>query len=95
MSGQIKFRSAIIIIAIAIAGWLIYPTVQYHFLLSQNEIERLKEDGELKMITDRIIQQGLDLQGGLRVVLEIDIPELLNTQARRHDEILDTIIDSL
>lgn len=95
MSGQIKFRSAIIIIAIAIAGWLIYPTVQYHFLLSQNEIERLKEDGELKMITDRIIQQGLDLQGGLRVVLEIDIPELLNTQARRHDEKLDTIIDSL
>jgi len=38
--------------------------------------ETLKEEGKLKLLESRTIKQGLDLKGGMYIVLEVDLPTL-------------------
>ena len=41
------------------------------------EKESLRESGQLAHIESKIIKQGLDLKGGMYIVLEADIPKLM------------------
>jgi len=73
-------RLIIIGIAIAIAGILLYPTIRYE-TLSQEEKNQLRQQGELAELESKIIRRGLDLQGGIHLVLEVDVPTLVQNIA--------------
>jgi preprotein translocase subunit SecD len=119
---EFRFRLIIIVAAIALAIYLLYPT----FLDYQNSSD-IKENLELKRLQlvkenpdltksqlDRLlratedsilaanpdivknrekrIKLGLDLQGGMRVVLEVNTGKLLEKLAKNPDEIFRTVL---
>ncbi len=76
--------------------WAIYallPTWQFQNL-SDDEKEDLRTNGELEKIESRIIRQGLDLKGGMYIVLEADIPTLMVNLADLNDDRLGSILAS-
>ena len=77
--------------------WAIYsllPTWEYENM-SEADKEILLETGELEQIESRIIRQGLDLKGGMYIVLEVDIPTLIKNKASKNGERLDEKLDSI
>ena len=46
----------------------------------------LRSSGDLEQIESKIIRQGLDLRGGMYIVLEADIPTLVGNLADLKDE---------
>ena len=79
-----------------ILAWAIYsllPTWQFQNL-SADEKEELRTTGDLEQIESRIIRQGLDLKGGMYIVLEADIPTLMENLADMKDERLIGILKS-
>lgn len=83
-------RVIIIVIAIAIAGILLYPTIQYESLTPQDK-EELRQQGQLAEIESKIIRRGLDLQGGIHLVLEVDVPTLVNNIAKNKSQLFDEV----
>ena len=84
------------LIIAAILGWAIYtlsPTWQYHNMSVERK-EELRTSGKLGDIESRIIRQGLDLKGGMYIVLEADIPTLMTNLASVKDERLESIISA-
>ena len=78
-----------------ILTWAIYtllPTWQYQ-KMTEIEKEDLRASGQLEKIETKIIKQGLDLKGGMYIVLEADIPTLLTNLATLDDERLKAIIN--
>ena len=77
-------RLLMIGLALTWAIWAIWPTIQYQGL-SNAEKETLREEGKLDQIESRTIKQGLDLKGGMYIVLEVDLPTLLENIAENKD----------
>ena len=78
-----------------ILTWAVYtllPTWQYQ-KMTENQREDLRASGKLERIETKIIKQGLDLKGGMYIVLEADIPTLLTNLATLDDERLKVIIN--
>ena len=91
MQNNLTPRIAIIGIIFAWAIWSLSFTYKYQ-KLGDNEKESLRESGQLAHIESKIIKQGLDLKGGMYIVLEADIPKLMLNLASYKDEILENII---
>jgi preprotein translocase subunit SecD len=66
------------------AIWAIWPSLQYQ-RLTNSEKESLREEGKLEQLESRIIKQGLDLKGGMYIVLEVDLPTLMENLAINKD----------
>lgn len=80
MSRNQVWRYLLIVVLI---GWAVYtlaPTLKYE-RLSVEDKAALKESGELLKLESKIIKQGLDLQGGMHLVLEVDIPQFVKNVA--------------
>ena len=76
--------------------WAVYallPTWEYENM-SEEKKEELRTLGELEKTESRIIRQGLDLKGGMYIVLEADIPLLVSNLASMKDDRLEKLIDS-
>ena len=77
------------LVILVILGWAIFslwPTIKYQSL-TDNEKEQLREEGKLDQLESKIIRQGLDLKGGMYIVLEADIPTLVkNLATNRNDK---------
>jgi SecD/SecF fusion protein len=94
MRSSIKVKFFLIIGAIALSLYLLYPT----YLISSKtddelrsmELQDKKSFVELKSKT---INLGLDLQGGMHVVLEVDIKELLYQIAKNKNDLLTKTLD--
>ena len=78
-------RYIIIALVLVWAVYAIWPTVKYQNL-STDEIETMREEGTLQDLESKIIKQGLDLKGGIYIVLEVDIPTLVNNLAINKDK---------
>ena len=78
-------RYIIITLVLVWAVYAIWPTVKYQNL-STDEIETMREEGTLQDLESKIIKQGLDLKGGIYIVLEVDIPTLVNNLAINKDK---------
>ncbi|MCK4649086.1 protein translocase subunit SecD, partial [bacterium] len=63
-----------IILVIGLAFWQLYPTLKY-YRLTPEERELEKE------LRDKAIQLGLDLQGGMHLVLEVDTKDMAAREA--------------
>ena len=78
-----------------ILTWAVYtllPTWQYQ-KMTEGQKEDLRASGKMERIETKIIKQGLDLKGGMYIVLEADIPTLLTNLATLDDERLKVIIN--
>jgi len=87
-------RIAAIIISLSLALYFLYPTYQsYNF---DKAFRTLTGDDSLKFVNEneasireakgKRIKLGLDLQGGMRVVLEVDIAKMLEQIAKNKDD---------
>ena len=84
MNSKLTPRFLMIGLVLIWAMWAIWPTFQYQ-RLSNAEKETLREEGKLAQIESRTIKQGLDLKGGMYIVLEVDLPTLMETLAENKD----------
>ncbi len=64
----------IILIIAGMAVWYLYPSINFYFIQppERREVIKREDPGILK----KLINLGLDLQGGMRLVLEIDRSKL-------------------
>ena len=84
MKNQLTPRLFIIGLVLTWAIWAIWPSIQYQGL-SDTEIETLRNEGKLEEIESKSIKQGLDLKGGMYIVLEVDLPTLIENLAINRD----------
>ena len=84
MSKNLTPRYIIIGIILAWALVTLWPSVKYQ-QLSSEDIEDMRESGTLETLENKIIKQGLDLKGGIYIVLEVDLPTLVTTLAINKD----------
>ena len=72
--------------------WALLPTFEYRGL-SDEEKDARRSEGTLAALEHRIINLGLDLQGGIHLVLEVDIPTLVRNLAENKDSRFEEILD--
>lgn len=94
MNNKLTPRFLIIALVLTWAVWAIWPTIQYQ-RLSEVEKESLREEGKLKILESRTIKQGLDLKGGMYIVLEVDLPTLVENLAINQDNKLQSALNSI
>tara|TARA_B100000029_G_scaffold162129_1_gene158126 strand:+ start:4570 stop:6495 length:1926 start_codon:yes stop_codon:yes gene_type:complete len=73
------------------AIYALYPTYKYESLSEQDK-EELKTSGKLIDLESKIIRQGLDLKGGMYIVLEADLPVLIKNLSDIYDDRLENIL---
>ncbi len=70
-----KLSWIILLALIAVAAWKVYPTVQLATI--SDEAWQSKSPEQQVELRKKTIKQGLDLQGGMHMVLEVDLVELM------------------
>ncbi len=86
-------RLILIGVAVVLAAYALYWTVAYH-TFSGEKIERLRTEGKLKSYENRIIRLGLDLQGGMHIVMELDLPKLVESMAVNKNDLFYEVLDA-
>jgi len=90
MFKDLKIRWTIIIIILISASYLIWPTYKYYNL--DEEQKNQIDAATINKIRNNAINLGLDLQGGMYVLLEVDVPILVEKLAnKKPQEFLDII----
>ena len=84
-------RFFIIAVILTWVIWALLPTLEYRGL-SDQEKEQRRTEGTLADLERRIINLGLDLQGGIHLVLEVDIPTLVRNLADNKDPRLEEVL---
>ena len=92
MQKNLTPRYGIIAIILIWAVWSLSHTWKYHSM-NDEEKEVLRQSGKLQHIESKVIKQGLDLKGGMYIVLEADIPKLISNLSDIEDERLNSIIE--
>ncbi len=92
-----------IVLSLVLALYFLYPTYQFNSL--EKELSLVSGDDSLKFLNDneatmrdargKRIKLGLDLQGGMRVVLEVDIVKMLEQIAKNKDDQFSEIMASV
>lgn len=96
-----RFRIILTLLFVFLSFYFLYPT--YKDYQYNKEIEKLKtsEDSlaffekngaDVLDTRDKKIKLGLDLQGGMYVIMEVDVEKLLQDLAKRKDETFNTIL---
>ena len=94
MTKNLTPRYLIIALILFWAVSSLLPTWKYQ-QLSENQKEEMKIDGELEDLESKVIRQGLDLKGGMYIVLEANIPALISNLASFKDERLLKVIEKI
>ena len=84
MSKNLTPRYIIIGLVLTWALLTLWPSIKYQ-QLSPEDIQYMRETGTLEDLENKIIKQGLDLKGGIYIVLEVDLPTLVTTLAINKD----------
>ncbi len=71
---NLQFRLVLTLIIIGLSIYFIVPTIQWYFFMSPQE--RLEKEKNKDPIIKKILKLGLDLKGGIYLVLEIDKDKL-------------------
>ncbi len=91
-----KKTPRLIIIGVVLL-WGLYalvPTFKFNSL-SANEKAAMTEAGTLEDLEKKSIRQGLDLQGGMHIVLEVDIPTLVENLASNRNDRFYAVFDKV
>jgi len=92
--GKYRFKIIFILAIVALALYFLYPTYQDYTL--HKELNRLSGQDSLTFVEQneaairdarqKRIKLGLDLQGGMRVVLEVNVIKLIEDLAKNKDD---------
>jgi len=93
MKTNMTTRVVFIVLAVILAVYLLIPTIKISMMSDAEEAALKKDDPQaLVNLKSKAISLGLDLQGGMHVLLEVDMKELLNKLARnKNKEFLDAL----
>jgi len=91
MNKKLTPRYILIGVILVWALYALWPTVRYE-TMSEDQLEALRESGELEAIESKTIKQGLDLKGGMHIVLEADLPTLVTNLAINKDGKFERVI---
>ena len=94
MNKKLTPRYIIIAIILAWAIYALWPSISFQ-QMSEDKKETLREEGKLKAIESKIIKQGLDLKGGMYIVLEVDLPILISGLAINKDKNLENTLSKV
>ncbi|MBN2601232.1 MAG: hypothetical protein JXR87_04500 [Candidatus Marinimicrobia bacterium] len=92
MFKKTNIRFIIIGLALLLAGYSLFWTIAYN-TFSDEKLEAMRTDGTIDQFEARTIRLGLDLQGGMHVVLELNIPKLVETLASNKTPQFDALLD--
>jgi preprotein translocase subunit SecD len=93
MFKKTSIRFVIIGIVLILAAYSLYWSAAY-YSYSEEKKESLRESGELAKIKEKILHLGLDLQGGIHVVMEVDVPKLFESLASNKTDDFQAAIDA-
>ncbi|MBU0742242.1 protein translocase subunit SecD [bacterium] len=95
MNRSFNLRALLVIVVVLLSLWGLYPTLRASRVTDQMR-EQALTDPALKVQIDnweaRAIRKGLDLEGGMYIVLEIDTEDLTSAQA---SDALDRVVEIL
>lgn len=91
MRGKDIAKIIIIFLLLFWALYALWPTYQIWTMSDERKAE-MREDGSILPIEKKAISMGLDLQGGMYLVLEVDLPALVEQLARNRDEQFDEVL---
>jgi SecD/SecF fusion protein len=99
-----RFQLFLIGFLTILSGYFLFPTFQDYRYGTQLKESPSPEDSSkffrdnrksIETAQNKRLKLGLDLQGGMHVVLEVDVMELINARARSRDAAFDTIISTV
>ena len=93
MNNKLRTRLLLILFIFGLGIYSLWPTIKYQ-LLSDTEKNNLSKE-EVEYLQSNSIKQGLDLKGGIYIVLEVDLPQLVNNLANNKDKKFDIFINDL
>jgi len=93
MNNTLRTRLLSILFIFGLGIYALFPSIKYQ-LLSDDAKNNLSKD-ELAYFESKSIKQGLDLKGGIYIVLEVDLPQLVNTLAKNKDKKFDRFLAEL
>ena len=93
MNSKLRTRLLLILFIFGLGIYSLWPTIKYQ-LLSDTKKNNLSKE-EVEYLQSKSIKQGLDLKGGIYIVLEVDLPQLVNNLAKNKDKKFDIFINDL
>ncbi len=84
MGKQLTPRFVLIGAAIVLTIYLLTPTIEYYFIPPDDELAR-------DALQEKALKLGLDLQGGMHVVMEVNIPKLVENLASNKTLLYDAL----
>ena len=93
MDNGLRTRLLLILFIFGLGVYSLFPTMRYQFL--SDEKKSLLSKNEVEYLEENTIKQGLDLKGGIYIVLEVDLPQLINNLASNKDKKFEIFLDDL
>ena len=93
MNNTLRTRLLSILFIFGLGIYALFPSIRY-LLLSEDAKNNLSKD-EIAYYESKSIKQGLDLKGGIYIVLEVDLPQLISSLAKNKDKNFDRFLDEL
>ncbi len=97
-----KLKVFLILLLTGLSVWSLVPTFQDYqftktiktFTTSEDSLKYIQENRQdIEAAKDKRLKLGLDLQGGMHIVLEVDVLGLIQESAKNRDEKFDAIIE--
>ena len=83
MDSSIRNRLLTILFVFGLGIYALLPSLRYS-LMDEEQKSNLSDD-QIDYFESRSIKQGLDLKGGIYIVLEVDLPQLIDNLAKNKD----------
>lgn len=96
-----RFQLVLIVLLTLLSAWFLYPTFQdashaaklKSFSSPEDSLAYVRENRKsIEKAQEKRLKLGLDLQGGMHVVLEVDVLQLLESRARNRDAQFDSVM---
>ncbi len=94
MSRKLIINYVLIALLLVWSAYELMPTLRFE-RLSAEEKEAMDLRGQLAPLEAEIIKRGLDLQGGMHLVLEVNIPKLVENMARTKTQSFYSLMDTV
>ena len=93
MDNSIRNRLLTILFVFGLGIYALLPSLRYA-MLNEESISNLSKE-EIDYYDAKTIKQGLDLKGGIYIVLEVDLPQLIDNLAKNKDNNFDLFLIDL
>ncbi|MFH1760180.1 MAG: protein translocase subunit SecD, partial [bacterium] len=76
---NLRIKTLFVAFVFILALWFLFPTAKYYSMDVSERISLREDPGKYEKIMKNVIKLGLDLQGGIRLVYELDKKDLKDT----------------